>query len=68
MLVGLRRHADATEPVTAGTSADASFGEFLTQMSNLLCGLANAHLYPRQPLAARFSGSIHARTSARAYS
>ncbi|HZU39937.1 MAG TPA: ion channel [Solirubrobacteraceae bacterium] len=58
VLAALRRDTLATEPVTTGSSADAGFGEFLTQMSNLLGGLANAHLYPRQPLAARFSGSI----------
>jgi hypothetical protein len=62
VLGALRRNTDATKPDTTGSSADAGFGEFLTQMSNLLGGLANAHLYARQPLATRFAGSIRART------
>jgi hypothetical protein len=58
MIAVLREHSDTARPTSDETSADYDgFSDYLTQMENLLTGIASAHLYSDQPLATRFATS-----------
>jgi Ion channel len=58
LLTGLRRQAEGVAAVSESERTEVDrFGEFIAQMSNLLTGLANSHLYAHQAVAAKLGAS-----------